>query len=306
MSETAKGVAATIMACTLWGLSGLFYDLMPDVPALEIMAHRTIWAFVFFALYLWTQGRIRAPFEALAQPRALRVIGFATVMVGINWLGFVYAIQTDRALEASLGYFIFPLVSVLLGRVVFAERLGQAQTLAVALAACAVLLLTVGLGVAPWIALLLGVTFGLYGMIKKRLDVGPVVSVTAEAMLLLPPVLLALIWYHAQGQGHFGVTVAETLLLMLAGPMTAVPLMLFSYAARRITMASMGLISYLNPSLQFVVATLIMAEPFGLWHAIAFGLIWTALVIYTSATWHHDRAARRMPVSSVTDPVTRR
>jgi chloramphenicol-sensitive protein RarD len=294
------------MASTLWGLSGLFYDLMPHVPAPEIMAHRTVWGFVFFALYLWNKGRLRAPFEALAKPRALRVISAAAVMVGTNWLGFVYAVQTDRALEASVGYFIFPLLSVLFGRLFYAERLDHAQTLAVALAAGGVLVLTVGLGVTPWIALLLGISFGLYGLIKKGLNLGPVVSVTAESMLLLPFASLAIVWIHMQGQGHFGATGFDTVLLMLSGPMTAVPLMLFSYSALRISMASVGVISYLNPSLQVVVAALIMAEPFGLWHGMSFGLIWTALVIYTTASWRQDRAARRIPVNSLTDPVTRR
>jgi chloramphenicol-sensitive protein RarD len=202
-------------------------------------------------------------------------------------------VQTGRATEASIGYYIFPLVSVLFGALFFSERLGRAQLLAVGLAALAVVLLTLGLGVAPWVALIISVTFGLYGSAKKVLEAGPVVSVTAE-VLVLAPIAVVVLWFaHSGGQGAFATDPATTLLLMGAGPLTAAPLILFSFAARRARMATIGLVQYLNPTLQFLVATVIFAEVFTPWHAMALGLIWVALSIYSVSSLRQARAARR-------------
>ncbi|MFK7938086.1 MAG: EamA family transporter RarD [Roseovarius sp.] len=293
MSELTKGVIASILACILWGVSGLFYDQITHIPALEVMAHRTVWSLVFFTLLLMLQRRALQPIQVLRDRRVLGIIAMATFLVGINWLVFVYAIQIGKALEASLGYFIYPLVSIVLGLVVFRERLTGLQWLAVVLVAAAVLTLSLGLGLTPWLALLLAVSFGLYGMIKKGLEVGPIVSVTAEAALLTPPALVVLWLAHQSGDAGFGASWHDSVYLILAGPMTATPLMLFSYASQRISMTSIGLVHYLNPTLQFLVATLILQEPFGLWHALAFAMIWTALVIYSTTIWHQSNTARR-------------
>lgn len=298
VTEAVKGVLAIVAACVIWGLSGLFYKALTHIPAIEIMAHRTIWGAVLFLIVLALQGRASEPGRVLGRRRGLGVILLAALMVGINWFTFVLAVQLDKALEASLGYFIFPLVAVALGVLAFGERLSRMQAAAVGLAALAVLLLTVGLGVPPWIALLLGITFGIYGMLKKRLDMGPVLSVTVEAILLIPVAGVILLIVHGGGGGSFGAGWFDSVMLMLSGPMTATPLILFSYGARRAAMASVGLISYLNPTLQFLVATLIFHEPFGPWHAVSFALIWTALAIYTTSRWRQDRAAaRRSPRS---------
>jgi chloramphenicol-sensitive protein RarD len=201
-------------------------------------------------------------------------------------------------MEASLGYYIFPLVAVLLGAIAFRERLGKAQLFAVALALCAVVTLTWGLGVPPWIALILASSFGLYGLVKKGLSVGPVVSVTAE-VLLLSPIALTVLWYvHSDGTGAFAVTWRDSLLLMFSGILTGTPLIMFSYATKRVTLATVGLVQYLNPTLQFLVATLIFREVFSFWHAVAFAMIWTALAIYTTASLRQDRAARRAILKS--------
>lgn len=291
MSETTKGVIATILACILWGVSGLYYDQIADIPAIEVMSHRTVWSLVFFTCVLAVQGRALQPWQVLTNKRVFVVIGLATVLVGFNWLVFVYAIQVGKALEASLGYFIYPLVSIVLGLVFFRERLTQVQWAAVGLVALAVLTLSLGLGLTPWLALMLAASFGLYGMIKKGLEVGPVVSVTAEAALLTPAALLVLWWAYQDGTAGFGRSWHDSVYLVLSGPMTATPLMLFSYASRRISMTSVGLLHYLNPTLQFLVATLILKEPFGYWHAIAFAMIWTALVIYSMTLWRQVNSA---------------
>ena len=295
MTDPAKGVAAMLAACTIWGLSPLYYKLLVHVPPIEILAHRTLWSFVFFAVVLRMQGRIRILFQSLVSRSTGVWIVLAAFLISFNWFVFITSIQIEKAVEAALGYYIFPLISVLLGALVLGERLGgRVQMAAVALAMGAVAILTIGLGVAPWIALLISFSFGLYGLVKKRLFIGPVVSVTAEVLCLTPIALVLLVGIHTGPDGGaFGATWPDTVLLAVSGPLTATPLILFSYAARRVSLATLGLVQYLNPSLQFLVATLIFLEPFTGWHAVAFALIWTALALYTASGWHQDRAARR-------------
>lgn len=298
MREATKGIIAMVATCTVWGLSGIYYKLLDHIPPIEILAHRTLWSCVFFAFVLLIQGRISVLGQALAGRKSILLIGFAALMISTNWFVFITSIQIGRAMEASLGYYIFPLVAVLLGAIAFRERLGKAQLFAVALALCAVVTLTWGLGVPPWIALILATSFGLYGLVKKGLSVGPVVSVTAE-VLLLSPIALTVLWYfHSDGHGAFGVNWRDSLLLMFSGILTGTPLIMFSYATKRVTLATVGLVQYLNPTLQFLVATLIFQEPFSFWHAVAFAMIWTALAIYTTASLRQDRAARRAILKS--------
>lgn len=293
MTEAGKGVAAMVTACTIWGLSALFYKLLDHIPPLEVLAHRTLWSLVFFAGVLLLQRRLRELPGVLAAPRQALLLAFGAMMITVNWFCFINSVQIGRAVEASLGYYIFPLASVLLGAIFFRERLGRAQLAAVALAALAVVLLTYGLGVAPWISLLIATTFGLYGVAKKTLTIGPVVSVTAEVAVLAPVAIGFLYYVHSGGAGHYGASAYDSALLMASGPLTATPLILFSYATRRLMLASIGLLQYINPTFQFLVAVLVLGEVFSLWHAIAFGLIWVALAIYSTAVWRQDRAARR-------------
>ena len=280
MTEASKGILAMIGACTVWGLSPIYYKHLAHVPPLEVLAHRALWSFVFFCGVLMLQGRLREIPAALSDRRKLGVFALATTMISINWFLFILSVQIGRTTEASPGYYIYPLVAVLIGRFVFAERLDRTQWLAVALATLAVLVLALGLGVTPWISLVLALTFGVYGMLKKRLALGPVVSVTCEILLFLPVALTALAVAHGGGQGTFGTNWQDSTLLALSGPITALPLILFSTAARRVPMSTVGLLQYINPSLQFFCAVVIFAEPFTPWHAIAFPMIWMALVIY--------------------------
>ncbi|MGX0875998.1 chloramphenicol-sensitive protein RarD [Roseovarius sp. MBR-154] len=298
MREATKGIIAMVATCTVWGLSGIYYKLLDHISPIEILAHRTLWSCLFFAFVLLVQGRISILGQALAGRRSILLIGFAALMISTNWFVFITSIQVGRAMEASLGYYIFPLVAVLLGAIAFRERLGKAQIFAVCLALCAVVTLTIGLGVPPWIALILASSFGLYGLVKKGLSVGPVVSVTAE-VLLLSPIALTVLWYfHADGHGAFGINWQDSLLLAFSGILTGTPLIMFSYATKRVTLATVGLVQYLNPTLQFLVATLIFQEAFSFWHAVAFAMIWTALAIYTTASLRQDRAARRAILKS--------
>ena len=241
MKDATKGILAMVGACTIWGLSPLFYKMLAHVPPPEVLSHRTLWSVIFFTGVLAFQRRLPELGSAFRGRRQIGVIALAAAMISVNWFIFILSIQIGRATEASLGYYIFPLMTVLVGWMWFGERLGAAQWGAVALAAVAVLVLTIGLGVAPWISLVLATTFAVYGALKKGLALGPVVSVTCEILIFLPFWLILLGWYHATGQGHFGIGWLTSLLLILSGPLTAMPLILFSYAARRVRLDRLGL-----------------------------------------------------------------
>lgn len=291
MSEVKKGVLAMVVACIVWGLSPLYYKLLVSVPPIELLSHRTIWSLVLFALVLFIQGRLRGALGVLGNRNIMATLFIAALMIAFNWFVFIYSIQINRATESSLGYFIFPLVSVIFGVVLFREKLGRAQMFAVMLAAVAVLILTYGLGQAPWIALSVSVSFGIYGVIKKSLSIPAIVTVTLEVLLLSPIALMILYLHHASDSGgQFGQSLSVSLLLILSGPMTATPLILFSYATRRVALATVGILQYINPSLQFLCATVLFLEPLSLWHAIAFPLIWAALALYS---WASFQTAKR-------------
>jgi chloramphenicol-sensitive protein RarD len=298
MSEMRVGVLAMIAACTVWGLSPLYYKMLAHVPPLEVLAHRTLWSFVFFAGFLALRGRLREIPQALSGWRRLALFALASLMISTNWFVYILSIQIGRATESSLGYYIFPLVAVLIGRFWFSEKLSPAQWGAIALAALGVTILTVGLGVAPWISLLLACTFGMYGAIKKFLPVGPMVSVTCEILFFLPIGLTTLAVQHGAGQGAFGANLPDTLLLICSGPLTAAPLIFFSAAARRLPLSLVGVLQYINPTLQFLCAVLVFAEPFTGWHATTFLLIWVALAVFSVAAYRQEKASRNTSTAS--------
>ena len=291
MNRTAQGILAILAACVIWGLSPLYYNLLTMVPPLELLAQRTLWSFLFFALVLGLQGRFSALIHALGNRGHVITLFAAACAIAVNWYFFIYSVQINRVSEASLGYFIFPLVAVVFGLIVFKEKLSALQWVAVALAVFAVLILTYGLGVAPWLALVLSLSFGTYSVLKKRLDLSPVISVTLEVMLLLPltvPYLLIQDWPIQDSTDSWQLW----FLLMGSGPLTATPLILFSYATRRISMSTVGIMQYINPSIQFLVALLIFAEPMTDWHFGAFSIIWVAVVIYSWSGFSARNAAK--------------
>lgn len=299
-TRTRRGVLAMIGCCLIWGLSPLYYRLLDHVAAQDILAHRVLWSLVFFLSILILQGRAQLVAQAVTDRRQLCWIVLASLLVSVNWGMFILSIQIDRLTEASLGYYMLPLVSVLFGLVLFRERLTTMQWMAVGLAALAVLVLTIGLRTAPWLSLLLATTFGTYGVLKKRVQSGPVVSVTAEVLVVAPLACIWLLFFADIGWPDTG-TLA---LLILSGPLTAGPLILFSYAAKRVRLATLGLIQYVNPTLQLLLATVVFGEPLGLPHAIAFPLIWAALALYSWVSFSSDRAARRASASAATVGTT--
>lgn len=288
MSDTSRGIFAMIGACVIWGLSPIYYAILREVPPMEVLAHRTLWSCATFAIILAVQGRLRHVPQALRVPKYLVVIAVAACLISLNWFIFIWAVQAGRAVDASLGYYTFPLVAVCVGAVVFSDRLARLQWVAVGLACVAVGVLTYGLGAAPWIALLLSTSFAGYSALKKHLSIGPVVSVAAEVTLLAP---IAVLYLAVWGTGAFQSSVTTGFLLALSGPLTtAAPLILFSYASRRVQMSTIGLVQYLNPTLQFLCAVVVLGEAFTGWHQIAFGLIWTALALYSFAAFRSSPA----------------
>lgn len=304
MSETRAGVLAMVGACVIWGLSPLYYKLLAHIPPVEVLAHRTFWSAVIFTGLLMLQGRLGELRKALGSGRSFVIVAVAALAISTNWFVFIWSIGAGHATEASLGYFLFPLVAVLIGRLFFGETMVGLQGAAILIAGVAVAVLTAGLGVAPWIALILAVSFGIYGLVKKGLTVGPVVSVTGE-VVILAPIALVVFWLRYQsGEAAFGADLGDTALLVFSGALTATPLILFSFAAKRVAMATVGLIQYLNPTLQFFCAVLVFGEPFGFWHAIAFPMIWVALGLYSLASWRQEKARVRTVSSEARSSTT--
>lgn len=295
--EAVKGFWAMIAVCVIWGLSGLYYKQLSEVPPIEVLAHRTLWSAIFLGAVLGLRGRLGELVAALGGARGtlIRLI-LAALVISTNWFVFIWSVKEGHALEASFGYYIFPLVAVLLGRLVMGETMGRVQWAAVAIAGLAVVVLGVGLGVTPWIPLIIAGTFGSYGLIKKQLSVAPVTSVLAE-VVILSPIALAMLWAAHTGTigdgqgGQFGRDLGHSLMLAFSGVLTGGPLILFSYAAQRVRMATVGLVQYLNPTLQLGVAVLAFGEPLTHWHLVALPLIWLALALYSGASLR--AAARR-------------
>ena len=274
-------VPAAFTAFAIWGLAPLYFKAVGSVPPVEIVVHRVLWSALLLAvlLALWRGfGHLR---RLRTEPRLLAVLTLTAVLTGSNWLVFVWAISADRVLEASLGYFINPLVSVLLGRLFLGERLRPLQQVAVALACAGVLWRMLQVGALPWVALFLALTFGFYGLLRKRAPIDAVSGLFVETLLTLPLALAWLGWLAVHGELNFGHGAATDWLLPLAGVLTAVPLMLFAFGAQRLPLSTIGFLQYIAPTLNFVLAVFVFREPFDSLQLIGFGLIWAALAVYS-------------------------
>jgi len=283
-----RGLVCGVVAFGMWGLVPIYFKAVTHVPALEVLCHRVIWSVVLLALIvhrrgLWSEVRI-----ALRSGKTLGVLLLTTLLIANNWFIFIWAVNTNRVLDASLGYFINPLVNILLGVVLLRERLSRAATLSVALATLGVTYQVAhGEGV-PWIALVLAFSFGLYGLLRKTARVGSVVGLGLETALLAPVALVYLEWLRRHGTGGFGGGDSTTdILLIAAGVVTAIPLIFFTSAARRLPLSTMGFLQYLAPTGQFLLAVLAYGEPLTIDHLITFGCIWLALGVFT---WDMRRA----------------
>lgn len=289
----SHGVAAAALAYILWGIFPLYIKQVAAAPALEIVAHRSVWCLVFMIALLAALKRFAWLREVMRQPRTLGLFTASALLLSGNWMVYVWAVNHDRVLDASLGYFINPLVNVMLGYVVLHERPRPGQWAAVALAAAGVLWLTLGAGQLPWVALVLAASFGLYGLLRKTAPLGAIEGLTLETLVLAPLMAALMVWYAFSDAGRFAHgDAALNGWLLLAGPFTAVPLLLFAYGARRVTLATLGLLQYLGPSIQFLLGVFLYHEPFDPARGAGFALIWAALVVYSGeGLWRMRRGA---------------
>ena len=289
-SDKILGVVYASSAFLIWGISPIYWKAMQAVPVFEIILHRIVWSFIFLLPLIIMMRRWQEFIDALKNTRTLLILLFTALIVGGNWLLYIWAVNSGYLLQASLGYYINPLVNVVLGVVFLKERLRPLQILAVALATLGVIFLTVYYGEFPWIALTLAVTFGLYGLIRKVAPVGSLAGLTVETLLLSIPALVYLFYLDSHGQGSiFRVSLKLDLLLMGCAPLTAVPLLFFTLGARRLNLSTVGLLQYIGPSCMFVLAVFLFGEPFSNAQVVTFILIWTALAIYSTDSMRYYR-----------------
>jgi chloramphenicol-sensitive protein RarD len=294
VEDRRPGLAFGLGAYALWGLFPLYFPLLEPAGGLEIVAHRVLWSLVFIGLLLTVIRSWRRVRAAVTDLRALLILAGAAVLIAANWLIFVYGVNSGQVVETSLGYFINPLVSVLLGVVALGERLRTAQWVAVGIAAVAVAVLTVDYGRPPWIALSLAATFGLYGLLKKLVRVQAAPGLFLETAIVAVPAAAVIAVLHASGDGTaVSEGTGHLLLLASSGVATAVPLLLFAAATSRIPLSTVGLLQYLTPSMQLAIGVFVYDEPMPPARLAGFAIVWLALAVFTVDLLRSSRAHRR-------------
>ncbi|WP_187970342.1 EamA family transporter RarD [Aquibium microcysteis] len=277
-----RGFVYALLAYGLWGTLPLFLKAVSHLPALEVVAHRVLWSIPIAGAVLVATGRTGDLKAALRSPRTVALASLTAGLISINWGIYVWAIAVERTVETSLGYYINPLMSVVMGMVLLGERLSRSQVAALGLATCAVILMTVEAGVLPWVALVLAGSFTIYGFLRKTLPIGPSQGFFLEILILSVPALAYAIWLHVSGTSHFVVSQPQNMMLLLAcGPATAVPLLLYGFGAKLLKLSTLGIMQYIAPTGIFLIAVFAFGEPFGMARLVAFALIWVALAIYT-------------------------
>ncbi|MGY0693338.1 EamA family transporter RarD [Virgibacillus sp. FSP13] len=295
-SEEKMGIIYTAFAYLLWGFLPIYWKLVKTVPAGEILAHRIVWSFLFMVVVILllrkSSGFIAECKVILKDKKKLLGITFASIVISINWLTYIWAVNNDHVIQASLGYYINPLVSILLGIIVLKERLTRKQLLSFVIAGIGVINLTVSYGVFPWVSLLLAVSFGLYGLLKKTVDISAMFGLAIETLIVTP---IALIYLLAIPNGAFAfnnIFTSTSLLLIGAGVATAVPLLLFASGAKQIPLSMVGFLQYIAPTIMLILGVFLYHETFSTAHLLSFSLIWIALIIYMGS-------AQRRPVKKV-------
>lgn len=289
-ARTRAGLLLGLGAYVLWGVLPLYFKAIQRVSPTEIVAHRIVWSLIFLAALVTLWRKWRPIGAALRSRKVMLTLLVTAALIAINWLVYIWAVLNGHVLAGSLGYYLNPLVNVLLGVVLLKERLTRPQVAAVALAAAGVLVLALQAGDGLWISLTLAASFALYGFLRKVAPVDSIEGLSIETVLLAPIALAWLLWLGAGGQSGFGRETGTDILLILAGAVTAIPLLLFTAAAKRLPYSTLGFLQYIAPSLQFLLAVLVFDERFTLAHAICFGAIWTALAIFA---FEGLRAGRR-------------
>lgn len=277
-----RGFFFAFGAYVFWGVQPIFMKAVGHIPAAEVVAHRIVWSVPIAGLVLLVLARTADVKAALRSPKTLLMAAVTACLITVNWGLYVWAIADGRAVETALGYYINPLVVVVMGAVLLGERLSRPQIVAVGLAALAVVILTVYAGGLPWVSLALALSFAVYGYLRKTLPVGPSQGFFLEVLILCLPALAYIVWLQLRGEGHFlAAAPGNIALLLLCGPITAIPLLFYAFGAKLLRFSTIGIMQYIGPSIVLLIAVFVFGEPFDGVRAIAFGLIWAALVIYT-------------------------
>jgi chloramphenicol-sensitive protein RarD len=280
--DTPQGFAFALCAYTLWGFLPFYMKAVGHIPAIEVLAHRVIWSVPVAGLVLLAVGRIADVKAALTSPRTLMMAALTALLITINWTTYIWAISAGRALDTALGYFINPLFSIFLAAVLLKEKLSRQQLAAIALVVVAVAIITVDAGGLPWVSIILTVTWGFYAFFRKTLPVGPNQGFFLEVIILSLPCLGIILYLEARGESHLGHTgLTDTLLLLVSGLVTAVPLILYANGAKLLRLSTIGLMQYIAPTMIFLIAIFAFHEPLNTTRLLAFGLIWLALIVYS-------------------------
>lgn len=284
--ELAIGTWFGIAAYMIWGFLPLYWKLVDHVPATEVLAHRIFWSLIFMLIILMIANKwkvFKSEFSLIVkQKRVLGGILLASILISINWFTYIFAVTQEQIVEASLGYYINPLISVLLGMIVLKERLSVWQLISFILAAIGVIILTVSVGSLPWLALILATSFGLYGLVKKVANLGALTGLTIETLLVAPIALIYVFYLQMVGLSSFTLSdISTSGLLIMAGVATALPLLLFAASARRVPLSLIGFLQYIAPTISLLIGIFIYHEPFSKVHFISFAFIWIALAIFT-------------------------
>ncbi|MCQ2009172.1 EamA family transporter RarD [Sporolactobacillus sp. STSJ-5] len=305
--ETKIGAIYTLSAYFMWGLFPLYWIPIHQIPALEILAHRIFWSLIFMLLLLAVThsfGRFKIQLRKLSvNPKLLLFVFVASVLITINWLVYIWAVNNGHVIESSMGYYINPLISILLGIIFLKERLTIWQLVAFLLAAAGVVIQTANFGQVPWIALTLALSFGFYGLAKKMIHIAPSLELTFETLFIVPAALIYLVYLQQSGSAAFGTgTWLTTALLIGTGIVTAVPLLFFAEGAQRISLTMVGFFQYITPTMQLIIGVVVYKESFHFIQFLSFSFIWLGLLVFTvSATLH----ARRSPVLLQTSSAKR-
>jgi chloramphenicol-sensitive protein RarD len=292
--EPLSGFAFALGAYVLWGFLPFYMKAVDHIPAYEIVAHRVIWSVSVAGITIILLKRTADLQAAFRSPRTLALAALTAGLISVNWGVYVWAVAADRTVEAALGYYINPLVNVLLGAVFLGERFNRLQAIAIACAVIAVGILTFKAGGLPWVSLTLAFSFGFYGFLRKTLPIGPTQGFMLEVLLLSPVAIAIIAVMSARGTGHFGATgMGDIGLLLLAGPATALPLILYAFGAKALRYTTIGIVQYLTPTMIFLVAVFAFGEPFSHWQLIAFIFIWIALALYTWSLFARSGRAPR-------------
>ncbi len=293
LTPAEKGVLYAVLAHLTWGAMAVYFGFMRHISPVEIAVHRGLWSIPFAALIIWWLGQYRDVWRAAASKRNLAILTLTSAIIVFNWGFYVWSIEVGRTLESSLGYYINPLLNVVMGYLFLGERFNRMQMVALFLALVAVLIQTFAAGVFPWLGLMLAATFCLYGFLRKTIAVGPTQGFFIEVCIIAIPLLLMQFWLASRGEAHFGGATSDTLLLMGCGLMTTTALVFFALSIKLLRYSTAGLLQYISPTLVFLTAVFVFGEPMDKWKLLSFVVLWIGLAIYSWSALRDERNRRR-------------